>query len=77
MLFIRRLRRLRDLREDSDLTQRDIADILKTSPQYYQKYENGVRPVPMDRIIKLAEYYNTSVDYILGLTDIKTPYPKK
>jgi len=65
------------LREDSDLTQRDIADILKTSPQYYQKYENGVRPVPMDRIIKLAEYYNTSVDYILGLTDIKTPYPKK
>ncbi|NCB52478.1 MAG: XRE family transcriptional regulator [Clostridia bacterium] len=74
---MRKLRRLRDLREDSDLTQREVADILKTSPQYYQKYENGVRPLTIDRLIKLAEFYKTSVDYILERTDIKTPYPKK
>jgi len=77
VLLISILRRLRDLREDNDLTQKQVAEILKTSPQYYQKYETGVRPLPVNRIVELAEYYNTSVDYILGLTDIKTPYPKK
>lgn len=72
-----KLRRLRDLREDNDLTQREVAGILGTSPQYYQKYENGIRPLPVERLIELARFYQTSTDYILGLTDIRTPYPKK
>lgn len=71
------LSRLRDLREDRDLTQKDIADILGTTPQYYQKYENGVRPLPIERLVTLAEYYNISADYILGLTNEKKPYPRK
>ena len=43
----------------------------------YSKYERGVRPIPLDIVVKLARYYNTSVDYILGLTDVREPYPRK
>lgn len=66
--------RIRDLREDNDLTQREIAEYLFCDQSLYSKYERGLRDVPVEIIIQLAKYYNTSTDYILGLTDCKTPY---
>lgn len=69
--------RLRDLREDRALTQKEVAEILGTSFQYYQKYESGVRPIPVDRLEVLADFYQTSTDYLLGRTAIRKPYPKK
>ena len=69
--------RLRDLREDQDLTQKEVAEILGTSFQYYQKYESGVRPSPVDRLEVLADFYQTSTDYLLGRTTVREPYPKK
>ena len=71
------LRRLRDLREDKDLKQKDIAKIIQTTTQYYQKYENGIRPLTIERLELLADFYNTSTDYILGRTNNSAPYPKK
>ncbi|MCM1082103.1 MAG: helix-turn-helix domain-containing protein [Clostridium sp.] len=68
--------RIRDLREDNDLLQVDIADYLKCSQVCYSYYEIGKRDIPTDVLIKLANYYNTSVDYLLGLTSIKEPYPR-
>lgn len=66
-------KRIRDLREDHDLTQRQVAEILKMpQPQYY-RYESGYRDIPTDMLISLADYYNTSVDYILGRTDDPSP----
>ena len=66
-------KRIRDLREDHDLTQRQIAEFLKMpQPQYY-RYESGYRDVPTDVLISLADYYNTSVDYILERTDNPSP----
>ena len=69
--------RLKDLREDSDLTQVALADYLHIKQSTYSQYENGRRQIPLELLIVLAKYYNTSLDYIVGLTDIKTPYPKK
>lgn len=69
--------RLRDLREDRDLTQKELAKQLSISQNTYSQYENGVRQVPIDLLVRLAEYYGTSVDYILELTDISRPYPQK
>lgn len=68
--------RLRDLREDKDLTQTDIAKILKCSQTCYSYYEIGKRDIPTDVLIKLAEFHTTSVDYLLGITDIPEPYPR-
>ncbi|MCM1288225.1 MAG: helix-turn-helix domain-containing protein [Clostridium sp.] len=68
--------RIRDLREDNDLLQVDIADYLKCSQVCYSYYEIGKRDIPTDVLIRLANYYNTSVDYLLGLTSIKEPYPR-
>ncbi|MBQ2795999.1 MAG: helix-turn-helix transcriptional regulator [Oscillospiraceae bacterium] len=66
-------KRIRDLREDHDLTQRQIAEFLKMpQPQYY-RYESGYRDIPTDMLISLADFYNTSVDYILGRTDNPSP----
>ena len=66
-------KRIRDLREDHDLTQRQLAEFLKMpQPQYY-RYESGYRDIPTDVLISLADYYNTSVDYILGRTDDPSP----
>lgn len=62
-------RRIRDLREDHDLTQQDIADYLEMKQSQYSRYERGIRDIPTDILIKLARYYHTSTDYILGLTD--------
>lgn len=62
-------KRIRDLREDNDKTQNEIAQYLgMKQPQYY-RYETGLRDIPSDILIKLAQYYNTSTDYILGLSD--------
>ena len=61
--------RIRDLRTDRDLTQKQVAEILNCSQQVYSNYELGQRDVPTEILIALAKYYNVSVDYILGLTD--------
>lgn len=66
--------RIRDLREDRDLKQTDIANILKIHQTTYSDYEIGKLNVPVDMLIKLAEFYKTSVDYLLFLTDDPEPY---
>ncbi len=71
------LLRIRDLREDRDLKQKDIADYLMCDQSLYSKYERGERPLPLEYAAKLADYYGVSVDYLLGRTNIKTPYPQK
>lgn len=68
--------RLKDLREDNDLSQAAVAKILKTTQQQYSKYELGIRLIPIDKLSVLADYYKTSTDYILGRTNIKKPYQK-
>ncbi len=67
-------RRIRDLREDNDLKQRELADILGCSQRVYSNYERGDLDIPTEVLIKLARHYGVSVDYILGLTDNKIPY---
>lgn len=62
-------KRIRDLREDRDLKQKDIAEYLKCSQVCYSYYENGQRDIPTDVLIKLSAFYDTSIDYILGQTD--------
>ncbi|MBU5625849.1 helix-turn-helix domain-containing protein [Oscillibacter sp. MSJ-2] len=68
--------RLEDLRIDADKTQEDIADILDCKREVYRRYEKGIHEIPVWALIKLASFYKTSTDYILGLTDIQEPYPK-
>ena len=69
--------RLRDLREDHDLTQTALSLYLHIRQNTYSQYENGQRQIPIDILIQLAKYYNTSIDYILELTDGIRPYPRK
>lgn len=69
--------RLKDLREDRDLRQVDIADILKTSQTVYSRYERGAKDIPVRHLVKLADIYNVSTDYILGRTNVLIPYPKR
>lgn len=64
-------KRIRDLREDNDLTQKQVAEILHCSQQVYSNYELGQRDIPTAILISLAKYYKTSTDYILGLADKK------
>ena len=66
--------RIKDLREDNDITQREIAEYLHIKQNTYSQYENGHRQLPLEYLIALARFYKTSVDYILGLTDVKEPY---
>ena len=68
-------KRLRDLREDHDMSQTALAKIIGMSQTGYSKYETGENDIPTNILIKLARHYNTSVDYLLGLTDTKDPYP--
>ena len=70
-------KRIRDLREDHDLKQQDMAAILNITQSTYSRYESGLYDPPTDILIKLADFYHTSIDYILERTDIFTPYPKK
>ena len=67
--------RIKDLREDSDLKQQDIAKLLHIKQNTYSQYENGHRQIPLDALIKLARFYNTSIDYLVGETNIKLRYP--
>ena len=69
--------RVRALREDRDLKQEDIAQVLNCTQACYSNYENGKREIPYAVLNKLADFYNVSVDYLLGRTNTKTPYPKK
>lgn len=69
--------RIRNLREDRDLTQDDIAKFLNCTQACYSNYENGRREVPTEVWNMLADFYNVSVDYLLGRTNEKHPYPKK
>ena len=62
-------RRIREMREDHDLTQRKLAEILQMKQPQYFRYEQGFRDIPTDILIKLSELYNVSIDYLLGMTD--------
>ncbi len=66
--------RLKDLREDSDIPQRVIAEYLHIKQNTYSQYENGQRQLPIDALVKLAKFYSVSTDYILCLTNNKKPY---
>lgn len=67
--------RLRDLREDHDIKQQTLAELLNCSRVTYSRYETGSHEIPLQALIALADYYHTSVDYLLGLTDDPTSYP--
>ena len=68
--------RIRDLREDADLSQKEVAEYLCCTQQAYSNYELGQREIPPEILIRLAKFYHTSVDYLLGLTNVREPYPK-
>lgn len=63
--------RIRDLREVNDLTQKDIAEVLSVDQSTYSDYENGKINIPVESLMKLADYYKTTMDYLVGRTDIK------
>ncbi|MCI5844592.1 MAG: helix-turn-helix domain-containing protein [Oscillospiraceae bacterium] len=69
--------RIRGLREDHDLYQKDLANYLHCSQVAYSHYELGKRDIPTNILIQLANFYHTSIDYLLGQTDEKQPYPRK
>ena len=71
------MKRLRDLREDRDLTQSKVAKIIGCSQTTYSRYENGIIDVPTDILNKLADIYEVSVDFIMDRTDIRKPYKKR
>ncbi len=68
--------RIKDLREDRDLLQKDIAELLNISQTNYSKYELGKINIPINTLKKLALFFDTSIDYLLGLTDEQKPYPR-
>ena len=68
-------RRIRDLREDADLRQQDLADYLQCTQVSYSHYELGKRDIPTEMLVRPARFYKTSTDYLLGLTDERRPYP--
>ena len=70
------MNRLKDLREDRDLLQKDIAKVLNMSQTGYSKYEVETNDIPTDILKKLASFYDTSIDYLLCLTDERKPYPR-
>ena len=69
--------RIKELREDSDTMQKELATYLNVKQNTYSQYENGQRQIPLEALVKLAEYYNTSTDYLLGLTDERKPYKRR
>lgn len=72
-----RFARIRDLRIDRGLTQSQVAQMLNVKQNTYSQYEIGVLNYPLDVVIRLAGYYGTSTDYLLGLTDVTDPYPRR
>ena len=75
-VVIRMKLRIRDLREDSDLTQKEVAEYLMCDQSLYSKYERGERALPLEMAAELAAFYKTSVDYLIGFTNEKKPYPR-
>jgi transcriptional regulator with XRE-family HTH domain len=75
--FMNYIVRMRNLREDSDKTQKELAIVLKTSQTMYARYERGANELPIRHLITLAKFYDVSTDYLLGLTNEKKPFPKK
>ena len=69
--------RMRNLREDNDMTQKEIATVLGTSQTMYARYERGANELPIRHLVRLAEYYNVTADYLLGLTKEKREFPKE
>ncbi len=76
MRYIIKIERLKEIREDKDLLQKDIAKLLNITQVQYSRYETGNRLIPINHLVKLARFYNTSIDYLLELTDVRKPYPK-
>lgn len=70
-------KRLKDIREDNNLTQNKVAQLLNMKQQQYSRYENGTNEIPFEYIIKLAKFYNVSIDYLADLTDEAKPYKRK
>lgn len=68
--------KIRDIREDKDLTQKQVSQILKCTQQTYSRYETGEITIDIYNLMELAKFYNTSTDYLLGLTDEIKPYPR-
>lgn len=77
MIEVHYSQRIRDLREDKKKTQKEIAELLKTTQSYYAQYENRHRPLPLEHLIALCKYYNVSPEYILGFTNEAKPLPEK
>ena len=77
MLHIKYNERIREIREDNSLTQQKIADLLHIGQRTYADYESGKTRIPIDNLLILAKFYNVSLDYITGASNIKTEYPKK
>lgn len=75
--FMEIIYRLKELRLEFGTTQQQLSKVLNIKQNTYSQYENGSRQIPIDILIKLAKYYEVSVDYVLNLTDIDTPYPSK
>ena len=71
------LKNLRDLREDNDVTQKELSVLLNVAANTYSQYENGVIALTAEALDKLADYFGTSVDYLMGRTDERKPYPKR
>lgn len=71
------MNRLKNLREDRDLLQKDVAKVIGISQRGYSHYETGENNIPNSILVKLAQFYETSTNYILGITNIKKPYPKQ
>ena len=80
VIFLRseilKYQKIRDLREDKNLSQKDVAQYLNIKQNTYSRYETNERSIPIEILEKLADYYNTSVDYLIGRTDETAPYPK-
>ena len=69
--------RIKMLRTDRDITQQELADYLELTRSTYSNYENGIRDIPIDVLVRIADFYKTSIDYLLQRTDEYTPYPKR
>lgn len=71
------IERLKEIREDKDYKQMEIAKYLKVTQAQYSRYEMGINTIPIEKIALLAKLYDTSIDYLMGLTDERKPYPRK
>lgn len=77
MVIYMNYERIKHLREDHDHTQQELADYLNLTRSAYSNYENSIRDIPVDVLSGIADFYHTSVDYLIGRTDEARPYPKR